>query len=276
MCLLIFKGECNLKITPLDIYKREFKRAIRGVDPDDVEEFLGQVANDYEELLNENAELKKQIESLKAQSIGSNNINEEEIMNKIILEAKGRAEKEAEYIIQKAKAEAEKIIADAKSKSIQANTSATNANEIIQKANQDAAEIIELANQKAENIIQNARNEAEKIRAKGTEPVMPDDMMKKIMEEANNIIQKAKKDAEAIIQSAKERSASDETAQSRFNMMLEEAKAKADAILEKAKSEEIAIRLEILRLKSQKERYLMGYKDLLDKHLKMLTDEDTE
>ncbi len=267
-----------MRITPLDIYKREFRRAIRGVDPDDVEEFLGQVANDYEELLNENAELKKQIESFKAQSTGTSNINEEEIMNKIILEAKVKAEKEAENIIQKAKAEAEKIITEAKSKSIQTNTSTITANEIIQKANQDAAEIIELANQKAENIIQNARNEAEKIRAKDAEPAMPDDMMKKIMEEANNIIQKAKKDAEAIIQSAKERSASayDETAQSRFNMMLEEAKSKADAILEKAKSEEIAIRLEILRLKSQKERYLMGYKELLDKHLKMLTDEGTE
>ncbi len=56
-----------LRITPLDIYQQEFKRVLRGLDPDEVEDFLERVADDYEQVLRENATLKKQIESLESQ-----------------------------------------------------------------------------------------------------------------------------------------------------------------------------------------------------------------
>ena len=42
-----------MRITPLDIYQKEFKRVLRGIDPDEVEEFLETVADDYEKLLKE-------------------------------------------------------------------------------------------------------------------------------------------------------------------------------------------------------------------------------
>ena len=52
-----------MKITPLDIYQKEFKRkTLNGLDPDDVENFLFHVAEGVEQLLTENAELKRRSE----------------------------------------------------------------------------------------------------------------------------------------------------------------------------------------------------------------------
>jgi len=71
-------------LTPLDIYQQEFKTVIRGLDPDAVEDFLGRIADDYEHVIKENEELKKQIESMKSRpDAGSQTkaaaISEEEI-----------------------------------------------------------------------------------------------------------------------------------------------------------------------------------------------------
>jgi DivIVA domain-containing protein len=47
-----------MQLTPLDIYQREFRRKrLNGLDPDDVEQFLFQVAEGLEVLLQENAQL---------------------------------------------------------------------------------------------------------------------------------------------------------------------------------------------------------------------------
>ena len=55
-----------MRITPLDIYQKEFRRVLRGIDADEVEEFLETVADDYEKLIKENKDLKEQMESLKS------------------------------------------------------------------------------------------------------------------------------------------------------------------------------------------------------------------
>ena len=44
-------------------------------------------------------------------------------------------------------------------------------------------------------------------------------------------------------------------------------------VIEKAKKEQLELRGEISRLQSQKERFLIEYRDLLEKHLKCLTEE---
>ncbi len=52
-----------MKLTPLDIYQKEFRRKkLNGLDPEDVEHFLFQVAEGLEALLHENAQLAQRVE----------------------------------------------------------------------------------------------------------------------------------------------------------------------------------------------------------------------
>jgi cell division initiation protein len=42
-----------VKLTPLDIRRQEFKKVVRGVDPEEVSVFLDMVAGEYERILRE-------------------------------------------------------------------------------------------------------------------------------------------------------------------------------------------------------------------------------
>lgn len=172
-----------MRITPLDIYQQEFKRVLRGIDPDEVEDFLERVADDYESLIKENAALKEQIASL---SMG------------------GRAKQP-----------------DAP------KATGKNANDAIREAKKEADSLIREAKKEANNIVRKAQNEATELRLK----VVPD-------ENAH-----------------------------------EEAAAKADELTEKVKANELELRREISRLLAKKERFLIEYRELLEKHLEFLTEE---
>ena len=52
-------------ITPLDIQNKEFSRAVRGYNQEEVDLFLDQIMADYNTLLTENEQLKKQLEETK-------------------------------------------------------------------------------------------------------------------------------------------------------------------------------------------------------------------
>lgn len=173
-----------MRITPLDIYQQEFKRVLRGVDPDEVEDFLERVADDYESLIKENAALKEQIASL------------------------SMSEKTKQPDAPKA-------------------TTEKNANGAIREAKKEADSLIREARKEAGNIVRKAQNEASELRSK----VVPD-------ENAH-----------------------------------EEAAAKADEFAEKVKANELELRREISRLLAKKERFLIEYRELLEKHLEFLTEE---
>ncbi|GIX06891.1 MAG: hypothetical protein KatS3mg115_1294 [Candidatus Poribacteria bacterium] len=54
-----------MKLTPIDIYQKQFhRRRLRGLDPEEVEEFLFQVAEAVEDLLEEKMELERRLEVL--------------------------------------------------------------------------------------------------------------------------------------------------------------------------------------------------------------------
>lgn len=53
-----------MKLTPMDINNKEFKRALRGYCADEVDEFLDQIVENYEELYKENANMKEKITNL--------------------------------------------------------------------------------------------------------------------------------------------------------------------------------------------------------------------
>ncbi|MCZ0703354.1 cell division initiation protein [Natronobacillus azotifigens] len=111
-----------MPLTPLDIHNKEFTRGLRGYDQDEVNEFLDQVIKDYEIVIREKKELKRQVDDMKERLGHFSNI--EETLNKSILiaqttaeEVKGNATKESKLIIREAEKNADRIINEALEKS---------------------------------------------------------------------------------------------------------------------------------------------------------------
>lgn len=110
-----------MKITPLDIYQREFSRKkIGGLDETEVNEFLKKVGREYEGLYAENKSLKDQVERLTAQM--KDYLELEKTLKQTLISAqkasgelKNNAEKEAELIVKEAEIQAERILDEARS-----------------------------------------------------------------------------------------------------------------------------------------------------------------
>ena len=50
-----------MKLTPMDINNKEFKRGLRGYNAEEVDEFLDEVVENYEEMYKENSNLKEKV-----------------------------------------------------------------------------------------------------------------------------------------------------------------------------------------------------------------------
>ena len=57
------------RLTPQDIFNKDFKSSIRGYDVDEVNEFLDLVIRNYEAVLEENQDLKEELKKVKSQRI---------------------------------------------------------------------------------------------------------------------------------------------------------------------------------------------------------------
>lgn len=103
----------NLKITPLDLSRKEFSISFRGYNRQEVDEFLNTLSSDYESLFRENSSLKEELASL-AQKLEEFRAMEDNLRNSLILaqkvadEVRSNALKEAELIKSQAQMEAEK------------------------------------------------------------------------------------------------------------------------------------------------------------------------
>ena len=90
-----------MRISALDIRQQQFSRRMRGVDRQEVEAFLDDVAEDYESVVKENAILKEQLATLEDRS---RNITEHErtlqetlvTAHRLTEEMKNAARREAE------------------------------------------------------------------------------------------------------------------------------------------------------------------------------------
>ncbi len=107
-----------MKISPIDIRESRFKSAFRGYDRKDVEAFLTMVAQDFENILRENNDLKEEIKRLMNQieeyKTRESSLREAVIAaQKVAYEMKEAAKKEADIILSKAEFQAEKIIDNA-------------------------------------------------------------------------------------------------------------------------------------------------------------------
>ena len=110
-----------IDLTPLDVRKKkgDFRRVMRGYDPEAVDNFLEEVALRMEELVRENTSYAPRMASM-TEAIAEYR-ERERAMNEALVSAqqlredmREQAQREAELALREARAEGERIIADAK------------------------------------------------------------------------------------------------------------------------------------------------------------------
>lgn len=108
-----------IDLTPLDVRKKkgDFRRTVRGYDPELVDDFLDMVAERLEELVKQNVGLTERAEHLQEQ-VASYREREKALNEALVTaqqlrsEAQAQADKEVELIRREAKSQAERIIED--------------------------------------------------------------------------------------------------------------------------------------------------------------------
>ncbi len=107
-----------MKVTPADIRNANFKKKVKGFDPEEVRIFLTMVSEEMENILKENARLLSENQELKAQL---SDVQEKERMLKEIMlstqkfveSLKENARREARIIVKDAELRAEEILGSA-------------------------------------------------------------------------------------------------------------------------------------------------------------------
>lgn len=115
-----------MKLTPMEINNKEFKRAIRGYAQEEVDEFLDRIVEEYEALYKENSKLKEKLDAAN-EKIQHHAQIENTIQNTLILaqetaeQSKKTSQEEADRIIRKANDTAQKILDKAHNDVLQIN-----------------------------------------------------------------------------------------------------------------------------------------------------------
>ena len=104
-------------ITPMDIENKEFKKGFRGYSEDEVDEFLDEVKEDFENLYKESLDLKEKLKLYKDQVSRYKSI--EDTLNATLITAQTAAEdtctaanKKARIIVEEAELKSKQIIED--------------------------------------------------------------------------------------------------------------------------------------------------------------------
>jgi cell division initiation protein len=106
-------------ITPNEILQKKFAQAVRGLKPEEVYDFLGVVASEFEGLLRQNMMLANKVKELEEATEEYRNM-EATLRNtlvssqRIVQEIKEEAERKGDVIVQESELEAERIIQKAK------------------------------------------------------------------------------------------------------------------------------------------------------------------
>ena len=99
-------------LTPLDVRKQQFRKALSGFDPDEVRAFLGLVAGEMERLVKEHAALAEQASQMKGR-LEEYQTLERSLRDAVVAaqgmrdESRRHAERESELILARAELEAE-------------------------------------------------------------------------------------------------------------------------------------------------------------------------
>ena len=107
-----------MKLTPLDIRHKEFKRGMRGYADVEVDEFLDEVADEFERVFKDNIDLGERVEALESQVLDYKRI--EETLQKTLVSAQASADelkqnsaKEAQLILHEAELKGRQLVNEA-------------------------------------------------------------------------------------------------------------------------------------------------------------------
>ncbi len=114
-----------MKISPVSIKRQEFSKKMRGYDPEEVQAFLEKLADDIDELLNENEELNVVVETL------NEKLNEFQKIEKNLQDTLLKAQESSTKAIESTKKQSNLMIKEAELKAAQ----------IVEKARESANEI---------------------------------------------------------------------------------------------------------------------------------------
>ncbi len=108
-----------MKLTPLDVRKQEFKRTMRGYDPEEVEAFLTMLADELELHIRDKNQMSDELIKLRTQLRDYQRV--ESTLRDTLVKAQNTVEdsrvnsrREAEIILHEAELQAENIIKDAR------------------------------------------------------------------------------------------------------------------------------------------------------------------
>lgn len=107
-----------MEFSPLEITQREFGRRFRGLDPEEVQTFLEQIAEEMTRLLQENTDRAAQIQRLEAQ-LRVHHEREDSLRNTLLTaqkmteEIKTNAKREADLLVRETELKAERLLEDA-------------------------------------------------------------------------------------------------------------------------------------------------------------------
>jgi len=152
-----------MKLTPLDIHHKEFGHSIRGYHEGQVDEFLDEVADEFERLFKENIDLSERIE-VANERVRSYQAIEATLNNTLL-----QAQRSSEEIIARAGNEADLVLRDAELKAKEIIHSA------LQKRQTVAAELIRIK-QAEEEFRARYRSLLENQMRSVTEVCLPDDV----------------------------------------------------------------------------------------------------
>jgi cell division initiation protein len=105
-----------MRLTPLDIREQQFRRVMRGMDPEEVTAFLASVATEFEVLLTENKELKQRLGDLEEKIDEYRNMEKalrDTLLTaeRVMTESKESAQREARLIVREAELAAQRATA---------------------------------------------------------------------------------------------------------------------------------------------------------------------
>jgi DivIVA domain-containing protein len=110
----------SFHLTPLDVRRHEFNRVLRGYDPERVDQFREQVAEELERLTRANQELEQKARTLHDQLKSFR--ERDKALNEALVHAqqlrsemKEQAERESQLTLREAQAQAERMLGDAHS-----------------------------------------------------------------------------------------------------------------------------------------------------------------
>jgi cell division initiation protein len=99
-----------MKLTPLDIHHKEFRNSLRGYNPEEVDDFLDDVADEFERLFKENIDLSEKLEAASAR------VRAYADMERTLQNTMVAAQVSADDMRARAEADATRLVAEAESK----------------------------------------------------------------------------------------------------------------------------------------------------------------